>query len=85
MKRYIETFKAKEVELSPEHKKKQEAKNDDVWKPEDEMKDKKLCINKEVGTCGTIVNPSEMQCTYSRVLVMKDSVEDPETHRSELE
>jgi hypothetical protein len=28
--RYMETFKAKEVELSPECKKKQEAENDDV-------------------------------------------------------
>jgi hypothetical protein len=28
--RYMETFKAKEVELSPDRKRKQEAKNDDV-------------------------------------------------------
>jgi hypothetical protein len=47
--RYMETFKAKEVELSPEHKRKQEAENDDVWEPEDEMKNKKRHIDKEVG------------------------------------
>jgi hypothetical protein len=77
--------KAKEVELSPEHKRKQEAENDDVWDTEDELKDKKCRIDKEVGTCGTIVNPSEMQCTHSRALAMKDYVEDLGAHRSELE
>ena len=30
VKRYMETFKAKEVELSPKRKRKQEAENDDV-------------------------------------------------------
>jgi hypothetical protein len=52
--RYMETFKAKEVELSPDRKRKQEAENDDVWEPEDELKDKKRRIDKEVGTRGTI-------------------------------
>jgi hypothetical protein len=47
--RYMEMFKAQKVELSPERKRKQEAKNDDVWEPEDEMKDKKRRIIKEVG------------------------------------
>jgi hypothetical protein len=83
--RYMEMFKAKEVELSPEHKRKQEAENDDVWEPEDEIKDKKRRIDKEVGTHSTIVNPSEMRCTCSRALAMKDSVEDLEARRSELE
>jgi hypothetical protein len=59
--RYMETFKAKEVELSPDRKRKHEAENDDVWEPEDELKDKKRRIDKEVGTRGTIVNPSEMR------------------------
>jgi hypothetical protein len=58
--RYMETFKAKEVELSPEGKRKQGAENDDVWEPEDKMKNKKRRIEKEVGTRATIVNPSEM-------------------------
>jgi hypothetical protein len=58
--RYMETFKAKKVELSPDCKRKQEAENDDVWESEDELKDKKDHIDKEVGTRGTIVNPSEM-------------------------
>jgi hypothetical protein len=49
------------------------------------MKDKKRCIDKEVGTRGTIVNPSEMQCTHSRALAMKDCVEDLGAHRSEPE
>jgi hypothetical protein len=83
--RYMETFKAKEVELSPERKRKQEAENDDVWEPEDEMKDKKRRIDKEAGTRATIVSPSEMQCTRSRALVMKDCVEDLGAHTSELE
>jgi hypothetical protein len=83
--RYMETFKAKEVELSPERKRKQEAKNDDVWKLEDKMKDKKRRIDKEVGTCGTIVFSSEMRCTCSRVLAMKDCVEDLGARRSKLE
>ena len=64
--RYMETFKAKEVELSYERKKKREAKNDDVWEPEDELKKKKCRINNRVETGGTIVNPSEMQCIRSR-------------------
>jgi hypothetical protein len=83
--RYMETFKAKEAKLSPDRKRKQEAENDDVWKPEDELKNKKHRIDKEVETRGTIVNPSEMRFTYSRALAMKDSVEDLEAHRSEPE
>jgi hypothetical protein len=47
------------------------------------MKDKKRRIDKEVGTCGTIVNPSEMRCTRSGALAMKDCVEDLGAHRSE--
>ena len=57
--RYMEMFKAKEVELSPEHKRKQEAENDDVWELEDKLKDKKRRIDKEIGTRGIIVNPSK--------------------------
>jgi hypothetical protein len=83
--RYIETFKTKEVELSPERKRKQEAENDDVWEPEDEMKDKKRRSDKEVGTHATIVNPSEIQCTRSRALAIKDCVEDLGAHTSEPE
>jgi hypothetical protein len=56
-----------------------------VWEPEDELKDKKRRIDKEVGTRGTIVNPSEMRCTRSRALAMKDYVEDLGAHRSEPE
>jgi hypothetical protein len=74
--RYMETFKAKEVELSPECKRKREAENDDVWELGDEMKNKKRRIDKEVGIHATIVNPSEMRCTHSRVLAIKDCVED---------
>jgi hypothetical protein len=66
VRRYMETFKVKEVELSPNHKRKQEAENDDVWEAENELKDKKRRIDKEVGTCGMIVNPSEMGFTRSR-------------------
>jgi hypothetical protein len=56
-----------------------------VWELEDEMKDKKRCIDKEVGTRATIVNPSEMRCTRSRALAIKDCVEDLGTHTSEPE
>jgi hypothetical protein len=56
-----------------------------VWEPEEELKDKKRRIDKEVGTHGTIVNPSEMRCTRSRALAMKDSMEDLEAYRSEPE
>jgi hypothetical protein len=83
--RYMETFKAKEVELNPDRKRKHEAENDYVWKPEDELKDKKRRIDKEVETHGTIVNPSEMRFTCSRAQAMKDSVEDLEARRSEPE
>jgi hypothetical protein len=83
--RYMETFKAKEVELSPERKRKQEAENDDVWEPEDELKNKKRRIDKEVGTRATIMNPSEMRCTRSRALAIKDYVEDLGAHTSEQE
>jgi hypothetical protein len=83
--RYMKTFKAKEVELSPERKRKHEVENDDVWEPEDEMKNKKHCIDKEVGTRATIMNPSEMRYTRSRVLAIKDCVEDLGAHTSEPE
>jgi hypothetical protein len=83
--RYMKTFKAKEVELNPDRKRKHEAENDYVWKPEDELKDKKRRIDKEVETHGTIVNPSEMRFTCSRAQAMKDSVEDLEARRSEPE
>jgi hypothetical protein len=85
VRRYMEMYKAKEVELSLDRKRKQEAENDDVWELEDELKDKKRHINKEVGTRGTIVNPSEMRFTRSRAQAMKDSVEDLEARRSEPE
>jgi hypothetical protein len=85
VRRYMKMFKAKEVELSPDRKRKHEAENDDVWELEDELKDRKHHIDKEVGTRGTIVNPSEMQFTCSRAQVMKDSVEDLEARRSEPE
>jgi hypothetical protein len=85
--RYMETFidKAKEVELSPKRKRKQKAENDDVWEPEDEMKNKKHRIDKEVGTRAMIVNLSEMRCTCSRALAIKDCVEDLGAHTSEPE
>jgi hypothetical protein len=83
--RYMETFKAKEVELSPDRKRKQEAENDDVWEPEDELKHKKRRIDKDVEARGRIMNPSEMRCIHSRALALKDSIEDLEAHRSELE
>jgi hypothetical protein len=60
VKRYMETFKVKEVELSPYRKRKQEAENDDVWESEDELKHKKRRIDKNVEARGTIMNPSEM-------------------------
>ena len=85
VKRYMETFKAKEVELSPYRKRKQEAENDDVWESEDELKHKKRHIDKNVEAHGTIMNPNEMQCIHSRVLALKDSVENLEACRSELE
>jgi hypothetical protein len=49
------------------------------------MKDKKRRIDKEGGTRGTIVNPSEMRYTRSRAMAMKDCVEDLGPHRSEPE
>ena len=52
--RYMEMFKAKEVELSHDRKRKHEAKNDDVWEPEDELKDKTCRIDKEVKTCAQL-------------------------------
>ena len=81
--RYMKMFTAKEVELSLNCKKKQEVENDDVWEPEDELKDKKRRIDKEVGTRGTIVNSSEMQFIHSRAQAMKDSMKDLKAHRSE--
>ena len=62
--RYMETFKAKEVELSLECKTKQEAENDDAWESGDKMNYKKRRIDKEVGIRGTIVNPRDIQCTH---------------------
>jgi hypothetical protein len=63
--RYMETFKAKEVP-SPDHKKKHEVENDDVWELEDELKHKKRRIDKEVEARGTIMNPNEIGCTRLR-------------------
>jgi hypothetical protein len=83
--RYMETFKAKEVELSPDRKRKQEAQSDSVWEPEEELKHKKHRIDKEVEARGTIMYPSEMQCIHSRALALKDNVEDLEACRSEPE
>jgi hypothetical protein len=83
--RYMESFKAKEVELSPDRKRKQEAENDDVWEPEEELKHKKCYIDKEVEARSTIMNPSELRCIRSRALALKDNVEDLEAHRSEPE
>ena len=83
--RYIETFKAKEVELSSECKKKWEAENDDMWEPKNELKKKKRYIDNRVEIGGTIMNPSEMQCTCNKAQAMKDNVEDLQVGRSELE
>jgi hypothetical protein len=85
MRRYMETFKAKEVELSPDRKRKQEAESDGVWEPEEELKHKKRLINKEVEARGTSMNPSEVRCTRSRALALKDRVEDLEARKSKLE
>jgi hypothetical protein len=49
------------------------------------LKHKKRRINKDVEARGTIMNPSEMQYIHSRVLVLKDSVENLEVRRSESE
>jgi hypothetical protein len=49
------------------------------------MKNKKRRIDKEVGTRATIMNPSEMRCTRSRALTIKDCVEDLRAHTSQLE
>ena len=84
--RYMETLKAKEVELRPERKKKRGAENDDVWEPaEDELKKKKRRIDNEAGTSGTNVSPSEMRCTRSRAQALRGNVEDLEAGRSEAE
>ena len=83
MTRYMELFKAKEVELSPECKKKWGAKNDDVWEPEDELKKKKCRIDNGVETGGMIVNPRKMRCIHRRAQAVKDSVEDLQVGRSE--
>jgi hypothetical protein len=82
--RYMETFKAKEVP-SPDHKKKHEVENDDVWELEDELKHKKRRIDKEVEARGTIMNPNEIGCTRRKTLALKDNVEDLEARRSEPE
>jgi hypothetical protein len=56
-----------------------------VWEPEEEMKNKKRRIDKEVGTRAMIMNPSEMRYTRSRALAIKDCVEDLGAHTSEPE
>ena len=83
--RCMETFKAKEVELSPDHKRKHEVESDDTWEPEEELKHNKSRIDMEAKACGMIMNPSQMQFTYSRTLALKDRVEDQEACRSEEE
>jgi hypothetical protein len=65
--RYIEKYMAKEVELSANRKRKQKAKNDDIWKSKGGLKRKKLLINLEVRAGGTIMNPSQRQNTCSRM------------------
>jgi hypothetical protein len=57
----------------------------DMWEPEEEMKNKKRRIDKEVGTRAMIMNPSEMRYTRSRALGIKDCVEDLGAHTSEPE
>ena len=52
--RFIKTFFAKEVELNAKCK----AKNDDIWKLEDNEKHKKLIIDLEVEAGGTITKAS---------------------------
>ena len=83
--RYMETFKAKEVELSLQRKKKQGVDNDDVWELEDKLKKTKRRTDNEVGTSGMIVNPSEMRCTRSRAQAIKDNVKDLQASRSDAE
>jgi hypothetical protein len=83
--RYMETFKAKEVELSADRKRKQVAESNDIWELEEELKYKKRHLDMEVEACGTIMNPSQMQCICSRTLALKDGVEDQEACRSKEE
>ena len=85
VKRYMETFKAKEVELSLDYKRKQEVESDGMWEPEVELKHKKRLIDKEVEARGISMNPSELRCTRSRALALKDKVEDLEALKSEPE
>jgi hypothetical protein len=47
------------------------------------MKHKKRRINMEAEARGTIMNPSQMLCTCSRTLALKDRVEDQEARESE--
>jgi hypothetical protein len=58
--RYVETFMAKEVELSVDHKRKQETESDDICELEEELKHKKRLIDMEVEARGTIMNPNQM-------------------------
>jgi hypothetical protein len=81
--RYMETFKGKEVELSPDRKRKHEAQSDDIWEPWEGLKHKKRRINMEAEARGTIMNPSKMRCIRSRMLALKDGVEDQEARKSE--
>jgi hypothetical protein len=83
--RYMETFKAKEVELNPDRKRKHEAESDDIWEPEEELKHNKRHIDMEAKACGTIMNPNQMRCTCSKMLALKNRVEDQEACRSEEE
>jgi hypothetical protein len=80
--RYMEIFKAKEVELSPDRKREHEAENDDVWEPEDELKLKKRHIDKNIEARGTIMNPSEMRYIRSKALALKENLE---AYRNKLE
>jgi hypothetical protein len=72
----------KEVALSAMHKRKQKAKSDDIWEPEEEMKRKKLIIDLEFEASGIITNASQQQNTYNRMLVLKEGLKDcPHTSR----
>jgi hypothetical protein len=83
--RYMVTFKAKEVELNSDRKRKQEAESDDIYEAEEELKNKKHCIDMKVKAHGTIMNPSQMRYIRSRTLALKDGVEDQEACKSKDE
>jgi hypothetical protein len=57
--RYIQTYMEKEVDLSAKFKRKKKVKIDDIWKPQQEMKCKKLLIDLKVEVGGTITNASQ--------------------------